>query len=364
MRYLKPKFVVGCHCDYIEGEKVIAEELTLYRDTIAFVHDQTVRLMNKHYHVDDIVHAVETSLPKRMKRGRVQQFYGTIEWSIRAIFMHYLGWFSGEPADLYPATHSTRGKYLLHLLTQISYQAQFAHFSRDVNRDRPIGDIIRNVITTLKQMLYDLPVDLSKDTVAYPQERFILEVSTWILSYLRKKDEKEWEEIATATEKQKWENEILETRWKVMRDIASRSFSANGRNYLISHWLEEQFQLSFQPSSQGSEVPKFLPVAWFLDNLRTKINPASCDEHFNCTVVVKITDDTNIYLLQVRGPVLEVKPLKKSTLCAKGVANLKNLLYARQFLNKKHLQKGTEDEAILFWSKFEGMLPVKATPKL
>ena len=36
-------------------------------------------------------------LPKHLeKHPFLQEFYGTVEWSVRAIFEHYMGWFSGE----------------------------------------------------------------------------------------------------------------------------------------------------------------------------------------------------------------------------------------------------------------------------
>jgi len=194
MRYLKPKFVVGCHCDYVEGEETIQKELTLYRDTIAFVHDQTLRLMNRSLHIDDVVTTVLKLLPERMKQGRVQQFYGTVEWSIRAIFTFYVGWFTGEPADLYPATFTTRGKYMLHLFEQMAYFSQFGKYSQDKNLQRFPGDILRNIVSSMKQMLLDMKVDLSKDTVAYPEERFVLEMTTWLLNYLQKGDEHEDEQ--------------------------------------------------------------------------------------------------------------------------------------------------------------------------
>ena len=44
---------------------------------------------------DDIVEKV--ILPKHLeKHPFLQEFYGTVEWAVRAIFEHYMGWFSGK----------------------------------------------------------------------------------------------------------------------------------------------------------------------------------------------------------------------------------------------------------------------------
>jgi len=32
----------------------------------------------------------------------LQEFYGTVEWSVKAVFAHYMGWFSGNPSELHP----------------------------------------------------------------------------------------------------------------------------------------------------------------------------------------------------------------------------------------------------------------------
>ena len=47
MRSLKPESLVPQHTRPLEGSELIMETLTAYRDAIQFVHDQTVRYMNK-----------------------------------------------------------------------------------------------------------------------------------------------------------------------------------------------------------------------------------------------------------------------------------------------------------------------------
>ena len=32
----------------------------------------------------------------------LQEFYGTVEWSVKGIFCHYMGWFSGKASELHP----------------------------------------------------------------------------------------------------------------------------------------------------------------------------------------------------------------------------------------------------------------------
>ncbi len=44
---LKPMALVPQHTKPVEGRAKVAEVVSAYRDAIQFVHDQTIRLMNK-----------------------------------------------------------------------------------------------------------------------------------------------------------------------------------------------------------------------------------------------------------------------------------------------------------------------------
>ena len=47
MRSLHPRFLVLQHTHPLYGKEEIMDTLTSYRDAMQFVHDQTVRYMNK-----------------------------------------------------------------------------------------------------------------------------------------------------------------------------------------------------------------------------------------------------------------------------------------------------------------------------
>jgi len=100
MRSFNPKFLFPSHTKPLSGDEVI-DALTIYRDAIQFVHDQTIRLMNQGYYPDQIVEMID--LPKEIKESPfLYEFYGTVRWSVKSIFSGYLGWFNGNPADLDP----------------------------------------------------------------------------------------------------------------------------------------------------------------------------------------------------------------------------------------------------------------------
>ena len=100
MRSLNPNYLYPSHTKVLEGPEVM-ETLTLYRDAIQYVHDQTIRLMNQGLYPDQIVEMIE--LPDEIANSPfLKEFYGTIRWSVKSIFNGYLGWFNGNISELDP----------------------------------------------------------------------------------------------------------------------------------------------------------------------------------------------------------------------------------------------------------------------
>lgn len=107
MRALRPGHLVPGHTRAISGEDAIYETLTAYRDAIQFVHDQTVQGINRGLSPDELVEVVK--LPAHLARHPyLQEYYGKVEWSVRAIFSGYLGWFDGDAVGLEPLSPKER----------------------------------------------------------------------------------------------------------------------------------------------------------------------------------------------------------------------------------------------------------------
>ncbi len=109
MRERRPEHLVPSHTRPVSGAEEIDAILTAYRDAIQFVHDQTIRGMNRGLTPDELVEAVR--LPPHLRdHPFLQEFYGTVEWSVRSIFTGYLGWFDGDGATLSPAPPDERAR--------------------------------------------------------------------------------------------------------------------------------------------------------------------------------------------------------------------------------------------------------------
>ena len=76
------------HHGPVVGKELIREELTVWRDATLYVHDATVKGMNEGKSVHELMQEIE--LPPELEVG---QGYGKVNWSVRAIWEHYSGWF-------------------------------------------------------------------------------------------------------------------------------------------------------------------------------------------------------------------------------------------------------------------------------
>jgi alkyl sulfatase BDS1-like metallo-beta-lactamase superfamily hydrolase len=91
------------------GQQRITTFLTEQRDLYAYLHDQTLRLLNQGYTGIEIAEMIE--LPPALERAwHARGYYGSVSHNVKAIYQHYMGWFDGNPAHLWelPPEESAR----------------------------------------------------------------------------------------------------------------------------------------------------------------------------------------------------------------------------------------------------------------
>ena len=93
---LQPEILLPSHGEPILGNANIRRELGRYRDAIQYVHDQTVLGMNQGRDVFSLMR--EIKLPAELDVGEA---YGWVSWSVRGIYEGYMGWFDGDPVNMY-----------------------------------------------------------------------------------------------------------------------------------------------------------------------------------------------------------------------------------------------------------------------
>ena len=82
------------------GRERVNEFLGLQRDLYAYLHDQTMRLLNRGYTGAEIAEQFE--LPPALQRDwHAHGYYGSVSHNVKAIYQRYLGWYDGNPARLW-----------------------------------------------------------------------------------------------------------------------------------------------------------------------------------------------------------------------------------------------------------------------
>lgn len=94
------------------GREELVRYMSRQRDMYRYLHDQTVRLMNRGFTGIEIAEMLE--LPPALNREWYNRgYYGSVSHNVKAIYQRYMGWFDGNPASLHPLPPvEAGGKYV------------------------------------------------------------------------------------------------------------------------------------------------------------------------------------------------------------------------------------------------------------
>ena len=91
------------------GTEKVVEFLTQQRDLYAYLHDQTLRMLNAG--ATGIEIAEDFQLPQVLDDAwHARGYYGSVSHNVKAIYQRYLGWFDGHPKPLWQHPASNRGR--------------------------------------------------------------------------------------------------------------------------------------------------------------------------------------------------------------------------------------------------------------
>jgi alkyl sulfatase BDS1-like metallo-beta-lactamase superfamily hydrolase len=255
MRALHPEYLVPSHTRPISGADEIQATLTDYRDAIQFVHDQTVRAMNQGLTPDEIVQRVR--LPDHLaSRPYLQEYYGTVEWSVRSIFTGYLGWFSGDAADLFPLDARNRAEKIAEL----------------AGGREPL-------------------LERARAALADGESQWALELAGAVI------------------ELDGGDEEARAIRAAALRALAAAQVSANGRHYYLTQAMEAEGTLEVVPPDASTAPPELLkgfPIENFMRSLPVNLD-ADKSRDADIAVGFRFTDTDERFTVRVRRGVAEVQ---------------------------------------------------------
>src|SRR5690348_2494577 len=82
------------------GTDNVLRLMTQQRDLYAYLHDQTLRLLNQGYVGSEIAEMIE--MPPALEAAwHTHGYYGSVSHNVKAVYQRYLGWYDGNPAHLW-----------------------------------------------------------------------------------------------------------------------------------------------------------------------------------------------------------------------------------------------------------------------
>lgn len=127
------------------GRERSVEFLSMQRDVYAYLHDQTLRLMNQGWTGIEI--AEQMKLPPAMESAwHVHGYYGSVSHNIKAIYQRYMGWYDGNPARLWRHTPSEAGRRYVKALGGVQAAVAVAQSAFDDGDYRWAAEVLDHVI--------------------------------------------------------------------------------------------------------------------------------------------------------------------------------------------------------------------------
>jgi alkyl sulfatase BDS1-like metallo-beta-lactamase superfamily hydrolase len=258
LRRFGAEHLVPSHGRPVSGRAQVEELLTAHRDAIQYVHDQTVRHMNRGLTPDEIVEVV-AHLPAHLAAHPwLGEFYGTVKHSVRQIYTGYLGWFEADPTFLDPLPRVEGSKRYVEVMG-----------GRDA------------VVSAAKKAF--------------------------------EKGEHQWcaELLSHVIRVNKDDAEARKLKADALRQLAYKTENTNWRNWYISSareldgTLNKMVTRAAMGSLASPEILRALPTVKFFEAMSVRLDPAkSADAHM--TVVFRITDTNESYAVEVRRGVAQV----------------------------------------------------------
>lgn len=127
------------------GRAAAVRYLELQRDLYKYIHDQSLRLANLGFNMDEIAEQLE--LPEELAREfSCRGYYGTLNHGAKAVYVKYLGHFDGNPANLHPHPPVAAAKRYLDFMGGADRVVTLARASYSDGDYRWVAEVLNHVV--------------------------------------------------------------------------------------------------------------------------------------------------------------------------------------------------------------------------
>ncbi|HEY6732115.1 MAG TPA: alkyl sulfatase dimerization domain-containing protein [Solirubrobacterales bacterium] len=127
------------------GSERIIDYLQKQRDLYAYLHDQTLRLLNRGLTGREI--AAELELPPELAaEWHCRGYYGSVSHNVKAVYQRYMGWFDGNPAHLWEHTPVESAKRYVEFMGGAERVLDLARSSYEAGDYRWVAEVVNHVV--------------------------------------------------------------------------------------------------------------------------------------------------------------------------------------------------------------------------
>lgn len=127
------------------GRERIVDFLETQRDLYGYIHDQTLRLLNKGLVGSEIAEQFE--LPPSLERAwHCRGYYGSVNHNVKAVYQRYLGWFDGNPAHLWPHPPEAAAERYVALAGGADALLAHAHVAFERGDFRWVAEVVNHLV--------------------------------------------------------------------------------------------------------------------------------------------------------------------------------------------------------------------------
>jgi alkyl sulfatase BDS1-like metallo-beta-lactamase superfamily hydrolase len=141
----EPEVLFGGHHWPRWGYESIVDYLAKQGDSYQYIHDQTLRLANHGFTMDEISEQLE--LPSELGHAWYNRgYYGTVSHNSRAVYQKYLGFFDGNPANMHPLPPEESGKKYVEFMGGADELLRKALEAYDNNEYRWVAEVVNHLV--------------------------------------------------------------------------------------------------------------------------------------------------------------------------------------------------------------------------
>jgi len=134
----------GHHWPLWGGERIV-DYLRKQRDLYAYLHDQTLRLINRGLTGREIAATLELP-PSLAREWHCRGYYGSVSHNVKAVYQRYMGWFDGNPAHLWEHTPVESARRYVEFMGGAEAVLERARASFEAGDYRWVAEVVNHVV--------------------------------------------------------------------------------------------------------------------------------------------------------------------------------------------------------------------------